>query len=144
MTATGSLPEARACCRRIIIFPSAVHYLFPHRPQWSGKAEIGKTVVSSQMIDRISAEAWPTALRDARRFQMVCRRLCTTAPSAFVAKKARAHLFSVLMARFGRRIRMGSSRHCCRRKSPRAWAAIPGEIYQRTRARVWQIRFRTR
>jgi phosphoglucomutase len=32
----------------------AIHYLFQHRPKWSEKAAVGKTVVSSQMIDRIS------------------------------------------------------------------------------------------
>ncbi|MGH8763382.1 MAG: phosphoglucomutase (alpha-D-glucose-1,6-bisphosphate-dependent) [Nitrosospira sp.] len=34
----------------------AIHYLFQHRPQWSGKVAVGKTVVSSQMIDRIAAK----------------------------------------------------------------------------------------
>lgn len=32
---------------------AAVSYLFQHRPQWNKNAAIGKTVVSSQMIDRI-------------------------------------------------------------------------------------------
>ncbi|WP_035958707.1 phosphoglucomutase (alpha-D-glucose-1,6-bisphosphate-dependent) [Bryobacter aggregatus] len=34
----------------------AIHYLFQHRPQWSSEAAIGKTVVSSQMIDRVTAK----------------------------------------------------------------------------------------
>jgi phosphoglucomutase len=34
----------------------AIHYLFQHRPKWSGKAAVGKTVVSSQMIDRVTAK----------------------------------------------------------------------------------------
>jgi phosphoglucomutase len=33
----------------------AINYLFKHRPAWSGEAAIGKTLVSSQMIDRIAA-----------------------------------------------------------------------------------------
>lgn len=33
----------------------AIHYLFQHRPQWRRPA-VGKTVVSSQMIDRITAK----------------------------------------------------------------------------------------
>ena len=33
----------------------AIDYLFQHRPVWSGKSAIGKTVVSSAMIDRVSA-----------------------------------------------------------------------------------------
>lgn len=34
---------------------AAIFYLFQHRPQWSQTAKIGKTIVSSQMIDRIAA-----------------------------------------------------------------------------------------
>ena len=33
----------------------AVFYLFQHRPKWRKEAAIGKTVVSSQMIDRVTA-----------------------------------------------------------------------------------------
>jgi phosphoglucomutase len=34
----------------------AIFYLFQHRPKWSKNAMVGKTVVSSQMIDRITAK----------------------------------------------------------------------------------------
>jgi phosphoglucomutase len=34
----------------------AVFYLFQHRPQWSKTAAVGKTVVSSQLIDRVAAK----------------------------------------------------------------------------------------
>jgi phosphoglucomutase len=33
-----------------------VHYLFQHRPLWSPEAAVGKTLVSSQMIDRVTAQ----------------------------------------------------------------------------------------
>jgi phosphoglucomutase len=33
----------------------AVDYLFRHRPQWSASAAVGKTVVSTQLIDRVAA-----------------------------------------------------------------------------------------
>jgi phosphoglucomutase len=33
----------------------AIFYLFQHRPRWGKQAAIGKTVVSSQMIDRVTA-----------------------------------------------------------------------------------------
>jgi phosphoglucomutase len=33
----------------------AISYLFDHRPQWSPTAGVGKTVVSSSMIDRVTA-----------------------------------------------------------------------------------------
>jgi len=34
----------------------AIHYLFTHRPQWSDDAIVGKTLVSSSMIDRVVAD----------------------------------------------------------------------------------------
>ncbi len=34
----------------------AIFYLFQHRPNWNERAAIGKTVVSSQMIDRVAAK----------------------------------------------------------------------------------------
>ena len=34
---------------------AAIGYLFPHRPKWPAQAGIGKTVVSSSMIDRVAA-----------------------------------------------------------------------------------------
>ncbi len=34
----------------------AIYYLFQHRPKWGGAAAVGKTVVSSQMIDRIATK----------------------------------------------------------------------------------------
>ena len=34
----------------------AIFYLFQHRPKWRKEAAIGKTVVSSQMIDRVTAK----------------------------------------------------------------------------------------
>jgi phosphoglucomutase len=34
----------------------AISYLFQHRPGWSQEAAVGKTVVSSQMIDRVAAK----------------------------------------------------------------------------------------
>ncbi|MEQ1802592.1 MAG: phosphoglucomutase (alpha-D-glucose-1,6-bisphosphate-dependent) [Gammaproteobacteria bacterium] len=33
----------------------AIDYLYRHRPRWGGHAAVGKTIVSSQMIDRVTA-----------------------------------------------------------------------------------------
>ncbi len=33
-----------------------IYYLFQHRPNWRAEAAVGKTVVSSQMIDRVAAK----------------------------------------------------------------------------------------
>ena len=45
----GLLPPNHDLC-------AAISYLFQNRPEWSQKAAVGKTVVSSQMIDRITAK----------------------------------------------------------------------------------------
>lgn len=34
----------------------ALYYLFQHRPQWNKNAQVGKTLVSSQMIDRVAGK----------------------------------------------------------------------------------------
>jgi phosphoglucomutase len=34
---------------------ACIQYLFTHRPEWSSAAAVGKTVVSSSMIDRVTA-----------------------------------------------------------------------------------------
>jgi len=44
----GLLPPNHYLC-------AAIHYLLQHRPKWSVTAAIGKTVVSSSMIDRVAA-----------------------------------------------------------------------------------------
>src|SRR5512143_1268111 len=35
---------------------AAIYYLFQHRPEWPETAAVGKTLVSSQMIDRVTAK----------------------------------------------------------------------------------------
>ncbi len=35
---------------------ACVHYLYSHRPRWDATAAVGKTVVSSSMIDRVTAD----------------------------------------------------------------------------------------
>lgn len=35
---------------------AAIYYLFQHRPKWNKRSKVGKTVVSSQMIDRVTAK----------------------------------------------------------------------------------------
>ena len=51
----------------------AVRYLYTHRPNWSGSAGVGKTLVSSGIIDRVAASLGHQGDRSSRRLQMVCR-----------------------------------------------------------------------
>ena len=52
----------------------AINYLLAHRPGWPAKAVVGKTLVSSSLIDRVVAKAWPHAVRGAGRVQVVYAR----------------------------------------------------------------------
>jgi phosphoglucomutase len=45
----GLLPPNHDLC-------AAIYYLFQNRPKWSKSAAVGKTLVSSQMIDRVTAK----------------------------------------------------------------------------------------
>ena len=46
---------------------AAIAYLFAHRPQWGRDAAIGKTIVSSSIIDRVAKKLEAQAGRDAGR-----------------------------------------------------------------------------
>ena len=48
-----------------------IHYLFSHRAGWRKDAAVGKTVVSSSMIDRVAARLGRRLLRSAGRIQVV-------------------------------------------------------------------------
>ena len=52
---------------------AAIDYLFSHRGGWRRDAAVGKTVVSSAMIDRVAARLETRGLRGPGRFQMVRR-----------------------------------------------------------------------
>ena len=52
----------------------AIRYLFQNRPDWRKDAAIGKTLVSTSMIDRVGAALGRKVSRGACGVQMVCRR----------------------------------------------------------------------
>ncbi len=49
----------------------AIRYLLTHRPHWPAQAAVGKTLVSSSMIDRVVQSLGRRLLRSAGRVQMV-------------------------------------------------------------------------
>ena len=51
----------------------AIDYLFRHRSGWRGDAAVGKTVVSSAMIDRVGSRLQAHGVRSAGRIQVVRR-----------------------------------------------------------------------
>ena len=50
-----------------------IQYLFTNRPGWGAETAIGKTLVSSSIIDRVAeGHQWPQAAGSAGRLQVVC------------------------------------------------------------------------
>ena len=66
----------------------AISYLFRVRTDWPADAAIGKTLVSSSMIDRVAADLGRQLDRGAGRLQVVRARACSTARSASAARRA--------------------------------------------------------
>ena len=53
----------------------AIRYLLTHRPHWRQEAAVGKTLVSSSMIDRVVQKLGPQAERSSCGLQVVCARI---------------------------------------------------------------------
>ena len=67
----------------------AILYLLAHRPHWPAQAAVGKTVVSSSMIDRVVTSS-AVACQRCRSASNGSSRGCLTAPAALVAKRVPA------------------------------------------------------
>ena len=86
----------------------AIWYLFQHRPGWRADAAVGKTLVSSSMIDRVArtwAAAWPKCPWVSNGLWMDW----WTAPTASAARRAPAHLSCGARAQSGPPTRTASS-----------------------------------
>ena len=102
--------------------------------RWRTGAAIGKTVVSSQMIDRVTREAGPETLRGAGRIQMVRRR-----PARRLSRFRRRRERGCVVRPSGRQRvddrqgwnRPGPARG---RRSRRGWTAIPARSTANSRA----------
>ncbi len=68
----------------------AIFYLFQHRQKWHKEAAVGKTVVSSSMIDRVSAKLG----RKLYEVPVGFKWYCSTAHLASAVKRVRVHLSS--------------------------------------------------
>jgi phosphoglucomutase len=75
----------------------AIRYLVTHRKQWKDAVKIGKTLVSSALIDLVGTSALSGS-----------RRGCSTAPSVSEARRARARVFCGRTGPSGRLIRTDS------------------------------------
>ena len=98
----------------------AIRYLLTHRPHWPAHAAVGKTLVSSSLIDRVVGQAGPAAWPRCRWASSISRRGCSTAHSASAARRAPAPASCATTAPFGPPTRMARCWTCWRLKSPRA------------------------
>ena len=102
----------------------AIFYLFQHRPKWARDAAIGKTVVSSRMIDLMAAKLGRKLYEVPVGFKWFVDGLLDGS-LGFGGEESAGASFSVSTALSGRLTRTGSSRPCLRRRSRRGWAATP-------------------
>jgi phosphoglucomutase len=106
----------------------AVQYLFEHRPSWPQHAAVGKTVVSSQVIDRVATQLAGGSTRY-RRASNGSPMDCSMAHSASAAKKAPARRSCGATAAYGPRIKTVSSQRCSPAEITARMGRDPGELY---------------
>ncbi len=105
----------------------AVFYLFQNRAKWRREAAVGKTVVSSQMIDRVTAKVGRKLYEVPVGFKWFVDGLLDGS-LGFGGEEGAGSLFLAPgWLPCGRQTRTALFRLCSRRKSPRKWAAIPGK-----------------
>lgn len=96
----------------------AINYLFQHRPQWGADVAVGKTLVSSAMIDRVVADLGRKLVEVPVGFKWFVDGLFDGS-WASAAKRAPGPRSCASTANRGRRTKTVSSCACWRLKSPR-------------------------
>ena len=85
----------------------AIGYLLPHRLGWGAQAAVGKTVVSSSLIDRVVAKLGRRLAEVPVGFKFFAPGLLDGS-SASAGRRARGRVSCGRTARFGRRTRTAS------------------------------------
>ena len=80
----------------------AIDYLLANRPAWPADAAIGKTIVSSSMIDRVDDGAGRRLAEVPVGFKWFAPGRCSTAACASAARRAPARASCAATARSGR------------------------------------------
>jgi len=93
----------------------AINYLFAHRPDWGGETAIGKTLVSSSMIDRVAAALGRRLLEVPVGFKWFVPGLLDG--SVLAARNPRGPRSCARTARSGPPTRMASCSPCSPRRS---------------------------
>ena len=99
----------------------AIRYLLKHRPNWPAHVAVGKTLVSSSMIDRVVHKLGRSLCEVPVGFKWFVQG-CSMARSVLAERKALEQAFSGRTAPFGRPTKTAQSWTYWRRRSPRALA----------------------
>ena len=102
----------------------AIRYLLGNRPKWSKSSAVGKTLVSSSLIDRVVQKFDRRLCEVPVGFKWFAR-ACLTAHAASAARRAPARAFFGWTAPLGRRTRMVRSWTCWPPRSRPARAKTP-------------------
>ena len=97
----------------------AIDYLYRHRADWPAAAAVGKTMVSSSIIDRVAGGGRPRADRGAGRVQVVRARAAGRLASRSAARRAPGRPSCAATAGSGPPTRTASSWRCSPPRSPR-------------------------
>jgi phosphoglucomutase len=97
----------------------AINYLFQHRPQWGKDVAVGKTLVSSAMIDRVVNDLGRKLVEVPVGFKWFVDGLFDGS-FGFGGEESAGPPSCVSTARRGRPIKTASSCACWRRKSPQS------------------------
>lgn len=84
---------------------AAINYLFRHRPQWSNEVKVGKTLVSSAMIDRVVADLGRELVEVPVGFKWFVQGLFS-GEFGFGGEESAGHHSYVLMVNRGQQIKM--------------------------------------
>ena len=107
-----------------------------NRPGWRADAGVGKTLVSSSIIDRVAHESGTPAGGSAGGLQVVRGRAAERARWASAARRARARVSCASMAESGPPIRTASSWALLAAEMTARTGRDPGEIYRALTERV--------
>jgi phosphoglucomutase len=110
----------------------AINYLFQHRPQWGKDVAVGKTLVSSAMIDRVVNDLGRKLVEVPVGFKWFVDGLFDGS-FGFGGEESAGPRSCALTARRGRPTKTASSCACWRRKSPQS----PGKT-RRSTTTSWQ------
>ncbi len=117
---------------------TAIDFLFSHRPQWPAQASVGKTVVSTSLIDRVAGRLGRSLYEVPVGFKWFAAKLLEGS-LGFAGEESAGAAFLRRDGSVWTTDRTASCRPCSRARSRRVPAAIPAAPTRRS-SRRWVVR----